>query len=752
MRPTRIVSAGAGVYRQASLRAPVTTRARQWLVALLVPLAALSALASLDRRAPDVRPASRAVRARVRPAAPVEVPTTPLTEVVSLAGDGGAWVAVTRDGDRYAWSHDADQSGGATSRRRVRRMEAGAPAAGVALGVDTRCGHGGNGDHDFVLLTRAGQLQALHQSAYDPVDVIDAWRLGGRDERVVDVDTAGDLWIERTASGFVHVGSACEPSEHHYANLAQAPSAPARFADAASVTAGGQFACVNTAVGAVHCWAFHNVLDGGSDPRDYVHHRVGPSRVPVPPVSRVALDGDRGCGVARDGGVWCWSAAGLPALHWNVWRHPWLRDASTIHPLGSRLCATLHDQRVLCDDRWRTPPSLASLPPRSELAGLRGAVQIIEPYSGQGCARLADGTVRCWDPHDLPDGRLRASTSPVRADVDEPLTSLASGQVHTCGLGRSGRVWCWGAHHGESYSAVPAAPVEGVADAVQVAVGARHVCARLRDGAVACWGYNPMGECAQPRIPSAQSPVVPLRVAGLDGVVQVSAGDGHACARLAGGSVRCWGAFGTAWPGHPRVHGAVRPLAVALPFAAVGLVSSGAYACARSADGRQVCWGGDRGAGDDGETHARETIDVAAEVVASPTASLDCVRDERGRVRCGARFDDRPGGLTLARDDGEVVGDGAAVVGSGAWHTCTAQGDAVTCARRTATPAQESDPATPADVRLPRAPRALTAGRGFSCALTADGAAWCWGDNRLGQLGTGVPGVVTIDAPTVVVR
>src|SRR5512139_1574723 len=58
------------------------------------------------------------------------------------------------------------------------------------------------------------------------------------------------------------------------------------------------------------------------------------------------------------------------------------------------------------------------------------------------------------------------------------------------------------------------------------------------------------------------------------------------------------------------------------------------------------------------------------------------------------------------------------------------------------TPASSTPPAAPPLPNSPPPPTAVagmkvTAGKGFSCAVAADGRARCWGRNHLGQLGNG---------------
>lgn len=72
----------------------------------------------------------------------------------------------------------------------------------------------------------------------------------------------------------------------------------------------------------------------------------------------------------------------------------------------------------------------------------------------------------------------------------------------------------------------------GLSGVVQVTAGLEHTCARRSGGTVACWGSN-----------SDDQSVVPL---GLTGVTDVSAAGDHTCVVVAGGKVECWVSRGCA--------------------------------------------------------------------------------------------------------------------------------------------------------------------------------------------------------------
>jgi alpha-tubulin suppressor-like RCC1 family protein len=70
-----------------------------------------------------------------------------------------------------------------------------------------------------------------------------------------------------------------------------------------------------------------------------------------------------------------------------------------------------------------------------------------------------------------------------------------------CAVDNQGSVWCW---HPRTHKDIPVrgtggigtpTRVDGIANAVEVGVGMGHACARIADGSVRCWGANDKGQC-----------------------------------------------------------------------------------------------------------------------------------------------------------------------------------------------------------------------------------------------------------------
>ena len=82
-------------------------------------------------------------------------------------------------------------------------------------------------------------------------------------------------------------------------------------------------------------------------------------------------------------------------------------------------------------------------------------------------------------------------------------------------------------------------PLEGV---LQVSAGDAHTCARLANEQVRCWGTNDIDQLGDGSNVGSNLPV-PVSVPGgggpLPGVAQIDAGDAHTCARLFAGAVVC---------------------------------------------------------------------------------------------------------------------------------------------------------------------------------------------------------------------
>ena len=175
------------------------------------------------------------------------------------------------------------------------------------------------------------------------------------------------------------------------------------------------------------------------------------------------------------------------------------------------------------------------------------------PEADHTCFIMADGTVRCWGNNSTGQLGVAGATglTPVTPPGISNAVSIAVGKLHTCVLTASGSVVCWGSNlRGQlgiptstRFTATPTA-VPNVARATAIAAGSLHTCARIADGTVTCWGANDVGQLGDGTF--LQLRPTPAAVTGMVDAVTVTAGADHTCALRAGGILSCWGsnAFG----------------------------------------------------------------------------------------------------------------------------------------------------------------------------------------------------------------
>jgi alpha-tubulin suppressor-like RCC1 family protein len=340
-----------------------------------------------------------------------------------------------------------------------------------------------------------------------------------------------------------------------------------------------------------------------------------------------------------------------------------------------------------------------------------------------------------------PDGpKLVSAPDPtVSAEPVAPL-ELAIDSQRIC-IRASGRVHCSTSLAPETALTAPT-PLEGIDDAVSLALGAVFGCAATRGGKVLCFGDNTYGQLgAQLRAERSDKAVV---VSGLDGAKRVSASDGQACAVLADDTVRCWGRNDTGQTGGatyyvPAARELVEADVVGGVSDATSVAPGGWTTCASKRGHGVMCWGR-APFGDDAMTYGRKNIRPTAipeladfeDVSASGGAFCGI---ERGEVKCWGELYSLFAG-EKARS-GKLVSAGvnrARKVRGAQSHACAILTDGrVTCwgiasygaLGRGDTTA--SDPQTPEAVHdLPPAID-IAVGGASSCAITGAREIYCWG-------------------------
>lgn len=235
-----------------------------------------------------------------------------------------------------------------------------------------------------------------------------------------------------------------------------------------------------------------------------------------------------------------------------------------------------------------------------------------------------------------------------------------------------------------------------------VSVGEGFACTLGPSGAAYCWGYAAQGRLGDGRLANSYSPVAVVGGLSFD---TISSGHSTTCALTANGAAYCWGGNSQGELGYgPGSSLSTMPVAVSggLTFLSI---SAGQYAtCGIAVDSTAYCWGGnDYGQLGTGDTTKRYVPTAVAGGLTFKSLSISFLH------ACG------------------VAVDGTAYCWGGNESGELGVGD--TLPRY-----------LPAPVAGGLSFKAIATGGnhgdyGFTCGLTTDDVAYCWGSNFYDQLG-----------------
>lgn len=404
----------------------------------------------------------------------------------------------------------------------------------------------------------------------------------------------------------------------------QVPVAVAGLSGVQGISGGEFHTCATTATG-LKCWGSNLLGQLGTGGFVSSLVPVNSTAVGAASIVRLAAGGRHNCALLGNGTTSCWgrnfegqlgqpgnsifstvglTLQGLPAVPTALVAGNATTcvriSASDIRCVGSGSFGQLGDARVR---RWKAPVA-ALFPLAAELQ-----------MGGQHTCARSDSSLQCLGFNGA--GALGEGSNTRRLQLTDVIGSsgvgsaLAASETQTCNfVAASNNSQCFGRNDSAQLGTAAAtvqettavnAPLTGSGrQYLQIALGTFFGCALLaeNDGndsvkRVRCWGRNDVGQLGDGTTTAGVAPTASA-LANLVEPIAVSAGELHACALEAGGTVKCWGGNGSGQLGR-GVSGTVpsAPAAVLGITTAVELVvgRDGRHSCARLADSTVMCWG-----------------------------------------------------------------------------------------------------------------------------------------------------------------
>ena len=359
----------------------------------------------------------------------------------------------------------------------------------------------------------------------------------------------------------------------------------------------------------------------------------------------------------------------------------------------------------------------------------------------------------------------RQSSATVMGDMEWSFSQITSNGNHTCALTTEGKAYCWGVNgqgrlgnNSTADSRIPAAVQMPAGVSFQsITVGGNHTCALATTGQAYCWGWNQYGQLGNNSTTGSRIPVAVQMPAGVS-FQSIAAGSTHTCALTTEGKAYCWGLNNQGQLGNNSTANSLTPVAVQMP-AGVSFQSIAAgitHTCALTTTGKAYCWGQGDGGRLGNNSTASSRIPVAVQMPAG-VARLQsiavgnyhaCALTAGGKAYCWGVNNQGQLGNNLTTSSRIPV---AVQMPAGVSFQSIVAGYTHTCALATTGQAYcwgwnqygqlgnnlTTGSRIPAAVQMPAGIsfQSIAAGSAHTCALTAGGKAYCWGQGDGGRLG-----------------